>query len=279
MKKKLWTAILILALAGIAATVLIYLSNSRKEEAQEAVYEQLQEAIAEEEPEEEVEEEAEEEAELSELEQKYRLLEETFGIEIPRLNIDFDDLQENTNEDIYAWLYVPGTDVDYPVLQHPTDNSYYLNNNLDGTSGYPGCIYTELYNSKDFTDFNTVLYGHNMKNGTMFRTLHNFEDADTFDEYNYIYIYLPDDILVYQIFRAYKFNNSHLMVVFNYDSEYGINEYISTIQTYKSLTSNSNDELLESLTAEDRIITLSTCCSGDSSSRYLVQGVLLVADQ
>ncbi|HBA46218.1 MAG TPA: hypothetical protein DCZ91_00130, partial [Lachnospiraceae bacterium] len=78
------------------------------------------------------------------------------GVPIPEKEVDFADLQENTNQDIYAWIYIPDTKIDYPVLQHPTDNTYYLNYNLDGSRGYPGCIYTEDYNEKDFSDPNTV---------------------------------------------------------------------------------------------------------------------------
>ena len=90
--------------------------------------------------------------------------------------VDFAGMWE-TNEDVYAWITVPGTVIDYPILQHATDNTYYLNYNIDGSYGYPGCIYTENMNSKEFTDNNTVIYGHNMKNGTMFAGLHKFEDA------------------------------------------------------------------------------------------------------
>lgn len=88
----------------------------------------------------------------------------SLGIEIPEKDIDFAALKEE-NSDVYAWIYVPGTNVDYPVLQHPTDDAYYLEHNMDGSKGLPGCIYSESVNTKDFTDPNTVLYGHNMKNG------------------------------------------------------------------------------------------------------------------
>ena len=93
--------------------------------------------------------------------------------------IDFDALWE-TNKDVYAWITIPGTVIDYPILQHETDDSYYLNYTIDGVEGYPGCIYTERVNSKEFTDNNTVIYGHNMRNGTMFTDLHKFRDADFF---------------------------------------------------------------------------------------------------
>lgn len=69
------------------------------------------------------------------------------------------------NPDVYAWITVPGTEI--PILQQPSDNSYYFMHNMDGSYGYPGCIYTENLNSKDFTDNNTVIYGHNMKNDSM----------------------------------------------------------------------------------------------------------------
>ena len=65
----------------------------------------------------------------------------SLGIEIPEKDIDFAALQEE-NSDVYAWIYVPGTNVDYPVLQHPEDDTYYLEHNMDGSKGLPGCIKT-----------------------------------------------------------------------------------------------------------------------------------------
>ena len=116
--------------------------------------------------------------------------------------IDFEYLK-TLNEDIYAWITVPGTIIDYPILQHPTDDSYYLHHNLDGSYGYPGCIYTESLNTKDFEDPNTVIYGHNMKAGTMFAELHKFEDGEFFSANDEVVIYLPEKALHYQIFAAY----------------------------------------------------------------------------
>lgn len=128
----------------------------------------------------------------SELEQK--------GIEIPQKNLNWKKLK-GVNQDIYAWIYIPGTGVDYPVLQHPSDDSYYLNYNMNGTRGYPGCIYTEKANSKEFTDFDTVVYGHNMRNDTMFASLHNYEDQTFFNNFPYIYVYTKEKVLVYEILR------------------------------------------------------------------------------
>lgn len=195
------------------------------------------------------------------------------GITIPEKDLDWDALREE-NEDIYAWIYVPNTTVDYPVLQHPTDNSYYLNYNLDGTKGYPGCIYSEDYNSKDFTDIHTVLYGHNLKDKTMFSTLHNFEDPQLFEQDNYIYIYTPDYVYVYQIFAAYEYPAIHLLANYDYSNEYVYEEFLKSIYNTVDRVARVRSDI--TVTTEDKILTLSTCTSDHNSDlRFLVTGVLL----
>ena len=97
--------------------------------------------------------------------------------------IDFKQLQE-TNKDIYAWITVPDTNINYPIVQSSWDNTYYLDNTIDGQAGLPGSIYTENYNAKDFTDFNTIIYGHDMNDGSMFQNLHKYEDETFFKEHS-----------------------------------------------------------------------------------------------
>ena len=80
------------------------------------------------------------------------------------------------NSDIYAWIYVPGTRIDYPVAQSQESDDHYLKYNFKNEPEFAGCIYTEKANKKDFSDPNTVFYGHNMRNGSMFQNLHKFED-------------------------------------------------------------------------------------------------------
>lgn len=211
---------------------------------------------------------------LDPFEESVRLLTEA-GIPIPDLAVDLPALRESVNADIYAWIYVPGTQVNYPVLQHPTNDSYYLNYNIDGSKGYPGCIYTEKkYNGKDFTDANTVLYGHNMKNGTMFGSIHKYEDEDFFNENRYIYVYTQEKLLVYKIFAAYVHSNEHLL--YNNDFEDGA----SFLQYFEKVKKNRNMHCIIAedveLTGENQhIITLSTCINNKPDNRYLVQGVLI----
>ena len=185
--------------------------------------------------------------------------------------IDFESLWE-TNQDVYAWITIPGTAIDYPILQHEADDSYYLDYTIDGLKGYPGCIYTERVNSKDFTDNNTVIYGHNMKNGTMFAGLHKFEDADFFKEHKQVLIYTPEREYDYTIFAAYIYDDRHLMYSFNFADEQVYATYLEDIQNMRSMNALIREDI--TVTAEDKIITLVTCIGNQPSKRLLVQAVL-----
>ena len=187
--------------------------------------------------------------------------------------VDFTALQEETNAHIYAWISIPGTRIDYPMLQHPSDNTHYLNHNLDGSRGYPGCIYTEKENAADFSDFNTVIYGHNMKNGSMFHDLHNYEDETFLPEHPYVYIYTPDRVLRYRIFASYRYDDRHLLYSFDYATEEGRSGYLKEIRGIRSMSAVLDDQV--EVTAQDRLVTLSTCVSGRAENRYLVQAVLV----
>lgn len=189
---------------------------------------------------------------------------------IPENHYNWEALKKE-NEHIYAWVMVPNTNVDYPVFQHPTDDTYYLNHNMDGSTGYPGCIYSEAtYNKTDLSDYHTVLYGHNMKNGTMFQTLRNFQDKDFFDENRYFYVFTPSGTYVYEIFAAYTGTNKHLMT--NYYNEAYLEYAISTAER----TGLSREDVL--VDDERRILTLSTCVGNTGEKRYLVSGILIAVN-
>lgn len=179
------------------------------------------------------------------------------------------------NEDIIAWITVPGTNIDYPILQHPTDDTFYLHHNIDGSYGYPACIYTESLNSKDFTDPNTVIYGHNMKTKTMFSALHKFENRDFFEANDEIIIYLPDRTLHYRIFAAHVYDDRHLLYSFDFSDEDIYARYLQSIYDIRDLSANINRDF--TVTSQDRIITLSTCMSSESDAekRLHVHAVLL----
>lgn len=193
------------------------------------------------------------------------------AFDIPEKNLDWVSLYAE-NKDIYAWIYIPGTQVDYPVLQNAADDTYYLNHNIDGSYGKPGCIYTEKINSKDFTNYNTVLYGHNMKNGEMFGCLHDYEDKTFFDENPYVYVYTEEKTYVYEIFAAYTATNAHILNTNDFSTQEGFADYLDNVVYNKALTGNFRNDTR--VTSDNRIITLSTCTS-NSSKRWLVQAVLV----
>lgn len=185
--------------------------------------------------------------------------------------VDFASLQK-VNSDIYAWIKVPGTDVDYPVLQSTTeDDDYYLHTTMDKKHGLPGSIYTEKYNAQDFTDPVTIIYGHNMKNGTMFTSLHRYEEQSFFDEHPYIYIYLPHAVYKYAIFSAVTFDDRYILGNYNFLDPNDFNSYISEISD--SALGFVRDDL--SVMPGNQVITLSTCLSNAPDKRYLVNAVLI----
>lgn len=198
-----------------------------------------------------------------------------YQIEIPDKNIDFDKLHREVSDDIYAWIYIPNTNVDYPVFQHPTDNTYYLEHNVDGSEGYPGCIYTENYNSKDFSDPQTVIYGHNMRDGTMFSDLHKYEEQEFFDENKYVYIYTEDMVYVYRIFAAYQTNNAHQLLNFDFSKKENLLTYLENVRALGSELKIFDDDVVFS--GDDQVLTLSTCVMKERQFhlRYLVQALRL----
>lgn len=215
----------------------------------------------------------EEPEEIAEPEQRvYPTLSE-LGIPVPEKKADIAAMQADSNEDIYAWIYIPDTKIDYPVLQNANELDYYLNTNLDGSKGYPGCIYTQMMNAKDWTDKNTVLYGHNMRNGTMFGSLHLYEDSVFFDEHSYVYIYTQEELLAYQVFAAYEYNDQHLLLFHDTSTPENFQEYLDLIFENDGLNNNFDTEV--KLDGSDRIITLSTCINNKPDRRWLVQAVLV----
>ena len=202
------------------------------------------------------------------------IIDELAGIQVPEKNLDWNALKEK-NDHIYAWIYIPNTNVDYPIVQHPTDSSYYLRRDLNGKKSTPGSIYTQHINSTDFTDPHTVIYGHNMSNKTMFATLHKYKNLSFFEQNPYIYIYMEDKVLVYEIFGAYKRDDRHLLVSYNCDVKESFQAYIDSIFEIRDMDARFRDT--SDVTADDRIITLSTCEQevGDDGMRYIVQAVLV----
>lgn len=181
--------------------------------------------------------------------------------------IDFTELEER-NGDIIGWITVDGTEIEYPILKS-RDNADYLLIDVDGNENVNGSIFMDMANRTNYSDRNTVIYGHNMKNGSMFAQLHNFEDEDFFNENREIKVYTRNGMRVYEIVAAYLTNDDNILYANDFtDDEVWLN-YI------EDMLNNDDGNVLDTeIGLDDRIITLSTCQRGEAENRFLVVGVL-----
>ena len=182
------------------------------------------------------------------------------------MKIDFDTLR-SVNTDVIGWIYVEALDnVSYPIVKGK-DNSTYLHMTYEKNYNFAGTIFIDYENSGDFNDCNTLVYGHNMKNGSMFGTLKKFEEQETYDKCPYFWIFTPEFIYQYQIFscsRVYKIGDP-------YRTRFTTEEFQNFINNCIANSAINNGGM--SVTTDDRIVTLSTC-TGDDSTRLIVQGKL-----
>lgn len=191
-------------------------------------------------------------------------------------DVDFAKVRE-TNGDICAWITMPGTVIDYPILRNGASSdphdTYYLDTTVDGVSGLPGSIYMEPCNSPEFTDFNTLIYGHDMKNGTMFAGLHQLADDSFFAEHEYVYVITPEKILVYRIFGLVYYDDRHIMMNFDFTQEGQRQAFLDSLYANRDM----RDKFREGVeaTADSRMITLSTCIGNESTKRLLTEAVLI----
>ena len=249
--KSLYILLVVLCLICIGVLLFLLMKDQKAETAMEEQQQMLEDAF--------VEKTAEQEAVAEE--------------EKAELPIDFEGLME-VNPEIYAWIRVPDTKIDYPILQHEgEDQSYYLTRDIHGKTTQAGSIYTEYYNNKHFQDPNTIIYGHNMKNGSMFHNVRYFAEQEYFDEHEELYIYMPGKILKYQIINCYVYDDRHLLAAFDLSDETVHEEYLEDIMRPRSMYTMIRQEV--ELSTEDKLITLSTCVANQPNSRRLLQAVLV----
>lgn len=188
--------------------------------------------------------------------------------------VDFEELQK-VNKDIYAWLEIPGTNVSYPILQHPTEDEYYLRRNYKGEDDKEGCLFTECsYNDGNMGDRMTVIYGHNMKNGEMFGLLQElYSGEDALQQYGEAVIYLPDRELHYQIFAAVPYSNVHILYNYDFDNMRMAEIFYRDILNTRAIGACVDQEAY--ISADTDGIILSTCLSGNHEKRFLVAAQLI----
>lgn len=179
---------------------------------------------------------------------------------------------KDTNPDTVAYLDMPGASIAYPVVQG-ADNDHYLHYAFDGTKNYMGSIFMDVSNQPDFTDQNTVIYGHNMKKPGMFYELTQYRSQSFLDEHKTFTITLDDQVLTYQIFSVYVTEPNYDYRTVNYPTEEGYQDFLDRIIARSMVASDA------SVTTADRIITLSTCVYDFDDARMAVHAVLLPSSE
>ena len=172
------------------------------------------------------------------------------------------------NSHVIGGLMIPGTTVGYPILEHPTVDDYYLNICIDGTEGYPGSIYTNKMEGKMFDTFNTVIYGHNMRDGSYFGALRDFLDEDFLNEHRQIFIFALDKVHVYDIFAVSIYNDKRITDYFPDDKPADRQAFLDSLREDSLPGSILLDDVPVDI--EGHIITLSTCITDMHDNRLLI---------
>ena len=185
--------------------------------------------------------------------------------------VDFKEMREQ-NPDVYSWIYIRDTQISLPVLQSSVDDNFYLNHDWQKNDVFAGAIYSQSKNKKDYSDRVTVLYGHNMANGSMFANLFYFMDDDFFDSHRYFYVFTEDRKLTYEVVSAFEYDNRHILNSFDFKDDAVFQSWLDNAKNPHSLYSKVRDSV--KLDLNSKMLVLSTCTdTGDN--RFLVQGVLV----
>jgi len=174
------------------------------------------------------------------------------------------------NSDIIGWIYMTTPHISEPILRSTSNDNFYLAHNATGEYSRAGSLYIESrYNGTDFSDMCTIIYGHRMSDGSMFGSLQaSLEDVDLTSNPQYIVIYLPNSVKIYQICATIPRDKMHVLHYNNFDDESGYNRFID--QVYNA--SGDEVDLVDDLRPQygDRLLILSTCLRRDRTHRFLV---------
>lgn len=184
--------------------------------------------------------------------------------------IDFEGLQK-INSDSYAWLEIPGTEVSYVVGQSQTDDTLYIRHDINKKYSISGTLFTEhKFNGRDFGDKVTIIYGHRMKDNTMFGPLQEvYSDPETFASHNKIVVYLPDRELHYTVFAAVPYSKKHIMYQYKAFEQAGsLKRFLEKIDQTRGFGTCFDRTV--SVEDSDQVLILSTCLKGNNQKRYLV---------
>lgn len=186
-------------------------------------------------------------------------------------SVDWESLKKE-NADVVAWILIPGTDINYPVVQGP-NNDYYLDRSLKGEYVRQGSIFLDANTANDFSGDNSLIYGHSVDIGGMFTSLNKFEDLSFFDSTPYFWLLTPQQNYKAEIFAFSKIPDSSAA----YTSDFG-----SFKETILEKVRNQAMYTRPVDFGEYKLVTLSTCnldYGYDSDQRLVLSAVLVPTSQ
>ena len=172
------------------------------------------------------------------------------------------------NSEAVAWIEIPGTAVQYPVAQGK-DNEYYQTHTFAKKSRSTGSIFLDSWNSKNLSDFNTVIYGHHMKDGSMFAGLMEYRHENFMRNHKYIYVTLENSKKTYKVFAAYECGDSVDFRAFTANTEKERSAFIKRVSNSSIFNTNAD------ATYKDRLLTLVTCTGGERDKYFVVHAILV----
>ena len=180
--------------------------------------------------------------------------------------MDFTSLRK-VNGDILGWILIPHTAISYPLLQGE-DNSYYLTHTYKKTTSVVGAIFMEYRCSPDLSDFNTIIYGHRMNNGSMFATLKNYRKQSYWKAHPSVYVTDDSGSHRYDIFAAYEVSTEGDTFRIAFASDEEKQAFLDACTGLSVIDTGIIP------TVGDQILTLSTCTGNGHATRWIVQAVL-----
>jgi sortase B len=185
--------------------------------------------------------------------------------------VNFEELNK-INPEIAGWIFMENSVINYPVL-HTADNEYYLNHTFRRKTNSSGSIFIECGNQNDFSDQNTIIYGHNMKNGSMFASLNKYKEKSYYDGHQGFWIYTEAGNYYYEIFSVYETEPLIELYQISFASTEDFADYLNLIAG-KSFY-DTGVEVSDS----DTIVTLSTCAKSNRENRILVHAKKISFEQ
>lgn len=187
--------------------------------------------------------------------------------EIAASSMNFEPFKE-INSDIVAWLFAEGRSIDLPVVQG-TDNYYYLHHLFNKEANKLGTLFVDYQNKEDFSDRNTVIFGHNMNDGSMFSVLENYRDQTYYESFPEMDLYTPSGDYTIELFAGVVTSGDYKFIRLNFQDDTDFMSYIITMRILSTFESPVE------INANDRIVTLSTCVYDYENARYVLFGKLV----